>query len=254
MKKLFILTAMLCFCGLAIAQHLDYVDQWGNLNNSTVTQSTDDPTALYGNAAYVSQYGDMNLSEVTQYNEAIWEDGNLAEVEQYGNENEAYIDQQVAGNEAEIEQWGDLNVATTTQIGEWNISRTLQEGYYNYSVVNIFGFRNETFAWQTGWANYAVQTMGDAIGVASVADSYFKTDQWGDYNTSEQLAIGLGDLFMCFNFDNWGEIYQYGDFNYAGNLIDGSWNDSFQYQLFDFNYSIHYQVGDGNVSVTYQNW
>lgn len=254
MKKLFILTVMLCCCGIAFAQHYDYVDQLGNLNTSTVTQDADIQYTLFGNAAYVYQYGDENISEVLQYNVTSWEDGNLATVEQYGDVNEAYIDQQVAGNIAEIEQWGNENDASTIQIGEWNDSRTLQEGYYNLSEVNIFGFYNETFAWQTGWGNYSIQTMGDPVGIASVASSYFKSDQWGDYNYSEQIAFGSGDLMASSHFANWGEIYQYGDMNEAINWIDGRWNDSYQYQRFDLNFSLHLQTGDGNLSTTYQNW
>lgn len=254
MKKVLFLAVLLSFCGLAFGQHFDYVDQWGNLNTSTVTQDVDNPYDYVGNTAYVYQYGDENISEVLQYNESAWLAGNNAEVFQSGNVNDAFIDQQVAGNDAEIDQYGDENDASTTQIGEFNNSGTLQEGYYNMSTVNIFGFYNVTYNWQTGWGNVSVQTMGDADAIASVGFSEFYSDQWGDYNYAEQIVFGDGDLMLTYHFDNYGAVYQYGDLNEAINWINGSWNTSYQYQMNDYNYSFHWQDGDGNLSVTYQNW
>lgn len=254
MKKLFLMAVMFCFCGIALAQHYDYVDQWGNQNVSTVNQYTDDPYMYFGNSAEVLQYGDLNQSDVYQYNVAYWEDGNIAMVEQYGNENVADVDQLIAGNEANIFQSGNLNEATTLQIGEWNISYTEQVGYFNISEVSIFGFNNTSYNSQYGWGNYSVQEIGDTEFGESVAWSFFGAYQSGDYNTSTQLAFGDGTVELSYHFDNYGVVTQYGDFNVATNWIDGSWNTSYQNQWNNSNYSFHWQEGDGNMSITNQNW
>lgn len=254
MKKLFLMAVLLSFCGIALAQHYDYVDQWGDQNVSLVTQFSDDPFDIYGNSANVYQYGDLNNSDVYQYNFAIWAEGNIAYVGQYGNLNIADVDQYIAGNNAQILQNGNQNEATTLQIGEWNTSMTEQYGYLNISEVSIFGFLNNSHNIQSGWGNYSLQDIGDTEFGESVATSYFGAFQFGDYNVSTQLAFGEGTVESSSHFDNYGEVHQDGDYNTAINWIDGSWNTSYQYQAVIGNYSFHWQEGDGNLSTTYQNW
>lgn len=254
MKKLFLMAVLLSFCGIALAQHYDYVDQWGDQNVSLVTQQTDDPYAYFGNSAYVYQYGDLNTSTVYQLSIVYWEDGNTALVGQYGNLNVAEIEQIVAGNDASITQSGNENEAFTEQIGEWNTSETDQYGYLNNSLVSIYGFRNITYNMQQGWGNYSEQTMGSTIDMLSVGWSTFLAFQYGDYNYASQIAFGDGTLELSYHFDNFGEIDQIGDYNQAINWINGSWNTSYQYQNANSNYSFHWLDGDGNLSTTYQNW
>jgi minor curlin subunit len=254
MKKLFLMAVLLSFCGIALAQHYDYVDQWGNQNISLVTQQTDEPYEYYGNSAIVYQWGDLNNSTVYQFNVAEWEDGNEALVYQYGHLNIADVEQIVAGNDATIFQSGNQNDASTQQIGEWNTSLTEQYGYVNISRVSIYGFLNNTYNLQSGWGNFSEQYMGSTTDMESVALSTFLAYQIGDYNYAYQLAVGDGTLNYSLHFDNYGEINQWGDYNQAVNLINGSWNTSYQYQAANSNYSFHWNDGDGNLSTTYQNW
>ncbi|MDQ8754815.1 hypothetical protein RCO27_01115 [Sphingosinicella sp. LHD-64] len=148
----------------AVSGRSAYVNQIGNANQATVTQTA--PNASIS----IRQDGERNLTTVTQGGDAT----SYGNVVQTGNENEAnlsqrgsginalYLTQTGIGNRALAQQTGQsgaLNGAVLTQAGTFNEMNLLQEGSDNRAALAQDGNGNQMTAAQTGVGNRLIWTQ-----------------------------------------------------------------------------------------------
>jgi len=231
MKKLTILLAAFLFtAGMAFAQNNDAtVDQTGNDNQATATQSGSD---------------------------------NDAEIEQVGNDNDGTITQNNLNNSGTILQTGDNNTATSDQDGEKNDGFILQgwddksvtdgnevsltqSGYANRSdVFQFYGEDNEATVTQSGQENDARVMQGWFVPFDAVNRNVASIDQQSSNNDSR--------IFQYNGDDNEAIVNQsIGDYN-NGQISQGYlWNvHDVQISEANFNYGRIDQLGgDNNATV-----
>lgn len=280
MKKLVFLFALVFAVSMAMAQHMDVVNQTGNSNKAYVDQGFLVPTGpgLPGNVAYVDQIGDRNHADVDQYNGGFAGDAHDAKVWSQGNDNTAKIYQERAAGDAIITQIGNANWADIFESGNLYDGAPMngaydafayQEGNANVTTIDIWGTNATAYAVQVGNSNKIDQDLGSGMG-EKVGNSDFDARQYGDRNTAIQMMDGEGWAGGITAVNNYGTIYQDGNDNtakqymqeggfpaaannFAGATQVGNANWSEQWQTGMGNSSTHSQIGNSNIEITHQN-
>jgi hypothetical protein len=259
MKKLFALLTVVLFSGFMMAQNTSTVDQTGNQQVASVTQT--------GN----------NTSDIDQVTDLITGGKQTATVVQDGTLNSSIIDQnntggtQVVSNDAYINQIGTSNFSsqTTRSYGNQDINLWgLQNGLENtLTQATIGGYTSSFVAYQTGDLNKAEQTMTssntdgkiDQLGDGNYAKQYF-TGQNHGYYTNGMLIVQTGDdndATQEFHGGGWGvgsngQIHQTGNLNNATQYSDGFPNTQLTTQVGDENQAETTQNGNFNSGIIYQ--
>jgi len=239
MKKVILCTAAMLFATMGFSQNESLIDQ-GKTNTADVHQTSTidlynfsdvyqrgeneaDIDQIGENRSIVEQNGD-NFAKVyqdgfsnTEFQQSeVYQQGknNVANVEQIGDGNESYIDQDNHGdahtpgakignmalvtqydynNDSEIDQDNDANYAETNQWGNWNDSFTEQvsEGpadgqYLQESYVNQYGEANLSDVYQEGRNN--------------LSTVWQESDTWmPDYSYTNEAFVGqFGELNTSF--------------------------------------------------------
>ncbi len=273
--------------------------QDGVMNDAAIVQGQGDDWAndasaiQYGfaNVSRQNQLGDNNEADVFQYGEEnlavqeqvspIFSVGNTADITQgnygYAVGNVAIQSQFGEGNDAEIDQENEGNYASQIQTGNFNAAVARQDGKDNHSVQNQVGDDNTAWARQNWLNDYwddalsgnnlSVQTQDGTGNEAYVAQDRAKYSVFTDYFTVEDFVYGSSK-------NNEARQDQSGMYNYAGSVQagqynlslqdqygfanvtymqqDGWYNDARDMQDGDFNWSETYQLGESNRSVVNQ--
>lgn len=259
MKKYFSITAILLFvAGIAFAQNNQatvdqdgnaneaMIEQIGNLNQATVDQDgyeinadiyqsgtsnqaiaiqSTDGLLLEGVSANIHQEGIQNIAEVDYQNDITDNRNTLADIQQYGNENKAYVQQSNHGgevyilqdgynnlarvrqhgnydNHVDIAQYGDNNIVANASLGN-NNEISLQEGVKarnHRSEINIIqdgiegGIGNRVGFNQRGWQTADISQFGDNNETLLYQDGGYHTStviQTGNDNNATILQLDL---------------------------------------------------------------
>lgn len=279
MKKLSFVFAMIFAASMAMAQHIDVVNQTGTDNLATVDQGfAGSGTALNGNIAYVDQIGHRNEADVDQMNNGYGGSAHWAKVYSDGNDNTGKIFQENDGGDALVYQFGNTNWATIFQTGNFKVGTRIngaydafasQVGNMNVITIDVWGTNATAYASQVGNKNSITQELGQGYG-KKVQASDFEALQFGNRNTATQYMAGHGFAGGITAVNNYGTILQEGNDNtaiqnmtefglipaaenYAKATQLGNTNWSEQNQAGTANSSIHSQIGNMNVAITNQN-
>jgi hypothetical protein len=184
-----------------------------------------------GNGNYASAYqtdffsGQSNKStQLQQY------DGNSSYVYQYGDYNEARVDQTDNNgwgwhgyNSGDITQLGDINKAFIEQNGLFNVGCIFQDGDANYASLKQIGHYNTT---GDSWIPSGISCLDEYL--PPIFGALF-------FNTIVQLGNGNNGTIDVYG--DWNETYlwQAGNDNMSATMINGSFNDMGVYQHGNYN-------------------
>lgn len=167
------------------------------LSTAGMVSASDDNTAV------IMSEGFFNTATVNQVTESYF---NNAEIYQYGNINEAQIDQTFTdGSTAYIEQLGDFNIATILQDDSWGATASImQSGFMNYADIHQVNFSDDATAdiFQEGVANVANITQADSNDASAIISQFAGI---ANYAIIEQMS----------SYESLAEIHQTGSDNYA---------------------------------------
>jgi hypothetical protein len=202
-KTIFILTLLLPF-GLLVAQPNNFsdIDQWGNANGVAVTQTGDlnysnvftlgngnaqsfvDQTGKGISNSNAAQFGNGNTVNVGQDNNftKTYDEAN-SDIHQYGNNNDATVDQLVVNHPNRFPLGGPIN-SNITQDGNGNSAIVDQEGLWLNADIFQDGNRGIAKQYQ-GTSDYY-----DGRAFVSDADIHQGTSVNG-FSTAEQHQVGL---------------------------------------------------------------
>lgn len=113
--------------------------------------------------ALISQNGNSNIATINQHVD-IGVFGHYAEINQFGQSNQAFVVQTGSSNQARINQTGSFNLVNATQSGSGNSIDVLQNGLGNAIDLAQTGDANLFAANQIGDNNHIVATQNGVSG------------------------------------------------------------------------------------------
>lgn len=226
--------------------NLSWIEQSGKDNGAIVVQDHHggdpglDQIAL---EAYVYQSGNRNSATQLQ---TLVEDGELgghwATIDQSGNDNSAFQQQEKHNNQALIVQTGNRNGAVqiqdvnVTPVASNNVAFVLQTGNDNVTATQVQnGEENWAVALVSGNGNSSTQVQGTQDGSARSDNGIAVVLQPGNRNDAVQVQDGTWNVAANLQTgnDNVAVQSQKGEFNLAGIVQDGNAGSATQIQSND---------------------